>query len=372
MTPLFQKLLRTHWLLVLLMIGLAAFGVVAIYSVTHMRVGEQAEFWRRQTTWIGIGVVLFFITSLIDYRWIKWGALPAYAISMVFLVLVLVMGREAYGAERWLHLGPVGFQPSQPAMIAAIMMLALFLSRLPDLHPALRLAGAAAILGAPALLILKQPNLGSTMVLGVVLLAMLFAGGLPLRYLVSIILVGAAAIPLAYNILLKPYQRERLVAFLDPTVDPQGAAWGINQSLIAIGSGGWGGKGFLAPDSQVEQGFLPVTAVHNDYIFSAIGEQWGFVGGVALVCAFSLLLMVCLHIAFKARDEFGLLMAVGVTALIFFHGYQNIGMTIAIMPITGLPLPLVSYGGTFVVIIMFALGLLNSIWVHRKMAPDGR
>ncbi|MBA2431866.1 MAG: rod shape-determining protein RodA [Chthoniobacterales bacterium] len=372
MSPLFRKLLRTHWPLVLLMVGLATFGVIAIYSVTHLRTGEGADFWRRQTQWIGIGLFLFFITSLIDYRWIKWGALPTYALTMVFLVLVLVMGREVYGAERWLHLGPVNFQPSQPAMIAGIMILALFLSRCRDIHPALQLGGAAAIIGAPALLILKQPNLGSTMVLGVVLLAMLFAGGLPLRYLISILLLLTTAIPLTVNLLLKGYQRSRIVAFLDPSVDPQGSGWGINQSLIAIGSGGWGGKGFLAPDSQVELGFLPATAVHNDYIFSAIAEQWGFVGGAALLCAFALLLLICIFIAIKARDQFGLLLAVGLTALLFFHVYQNIGMTIAIMPITGLPLPLVSYGGTFVVIIMFALGLLNSIWIHRKEQPDPR
>ena len=349
------------------MLVLAGFGVVAIYSVTHFRSGDAADFWRKQTSWVGIGLVLFVVTSLVDYNWVKWGALPAYAITMIFLVMVLVFGRHVYGAERWIRLGPISFQPSQPAMVAAIMTLALFMSRFRDLHPAALLAGAAAIIGAPALLILKQPNLGSTMVLGVVLIAMLFVGGLPIRYLIAVLLVVAAGIPIAVNLLIKPYQRDRIVAFLDPSVDPQGTSWGINQSLIAIGSGGWGGKGFLAPDTQVELGFLPATAVHNDYIFSAIAEQWGFVGALALLSVFALLLLTCLYIAIKSRDQFGLLVAVGVSALIFFHVFQNVGMMIAIMPITGLPLPLISYGGTFAVIIMFALGLLNSIWVHRKV-----
>ena len=153
---------------------------------------------------------------------------------------------------------------------------------------------------------------------------------------------------------------------MNPDIDPQGSAWAINQSLIAIGSGGWAGKGFKAPNTQIELGFLPQTAIHNDYIFSAIGEQWGFLGGVVLVCAFALLLLTGLYIAYKASDELGLLICVGFTTLVFTHIFQNIGMTISILPITGVPLPLISYSGSFVLMIMFALGLVNSVWIHRK------
>nr|MDQ3624227.1 FtsW/RodA/SpoVE family cell cycle protein [Verrucomicrobiota bacterium] len=141
----------------------------------------------------------------------------------------------------------------------------------------------------------------------------------------------------------------------------------INQSLIAIGSGGFAGKGFKSPNTLIEQGFLPSTTVHTDYIFSAIGEQWGFLGGVTLLAAFAVLLLAMLLTAYQAADEVGLLMTVGFAAQIFFHVYQNVGMTIALMPITGLPLPLISYGGTFLVMIMLGLGLVNSVWIHRKM-----
>jgi rod shape determining protein RodA len=167
---------------------------------------------------------------------------------------------------------------------------------------------------------------------------------------------------------LKPYQQQRITAFINPDIDKQGASWAINQSLIAIGSGGWAGKGFKAPNTQIELGFLPATAVHNDYIFSAIGEQWGFVGGLFLIGAFALLLLTCLFVAFFAADNFGLLLVVGITALIFTHIFQNVGMTISILPITGVPLPLISYSGSFVLMIMFGLGIVNSVWVHRKYA----
>ena len=165
---------------------------------------------------------------------------------------------------------------------------------------------------------------------------------------------------------LKPYQQERITAFINPDIDRQGSAWAINQSLIAIGSGGWSGKGFKAPNTQIELGFLPATAVHNDYIFSAIGEQWGFMGGIMLLSAFALLLLTCLFVAFTAGDLFGTLLVIGISTLIFTHIFQNVGMTISILPITGVPLPLISYSGSFALMIMFGLGIVNSVWVHRK------
>jgi rod shape determining protein RodA len=198
-----------------------------------------------------------------------------------------------------------------------------------------------------------------------VMLALLFVGGIPLRYLTCILLIMIAFIPIAINLGLKPYQQARITAFVHPDIDKQSSSWAINQSLIAIGSGGWSGKGFKAPNTQIELGFLPSTAVHNDYIFSAIGEQWGFVGGMFLIGAFALLLLTCLFVAFFAGDQFGLLLVIGITALIFTHIFQNIGMTISMLPITGVPLPLISYSGSFALMIMFALGIVNSVWIHR-------
>jgi rod shape determining protein RodA len=366
MTPFLRKLLGLNWLLLVNMLALAIFGVVAIYSATYMREDPvAADFWRKQANWVAVGFFAFMVTSLIDYRWIRWGALPMYLAGLFFLILTKFMGQKVYGARSWLHLGPINFQPAQLAVVAGIMVLALFLSQFKQMHPMLRLLVCGAIVGAPCLLILLQPDLGEVIIWAPVLLALLFVGGLPLRYLVCILLIAVAFIPIAVNLGLKPYQQQRITAFINPDIDKQGAAWAINQSLIAIGSGGWSGKGFKAPNTQIELGFLPATAVHNDYIFSAIGEEWGFVGGAFLIGAFALLLLTCLFVAFFAGDQFGLLLVIGVTALIFTHIFQNIGMTISMLPITGVPLPLVSYSGSFALMIMFALGIVNSVWVHR-------
>ncbi|MEY2492870.1 MAG: rod shape determining protein RodA [Verrucomicrobiota bacterium] len=349
------------------MLALAIFGVIAIYSATYMREDPTAaEFWRKQANWVVVGFFAFITTSLIDYKWVRWGALPMYLAGLAFLILTKFMGQKVYGARSWLHIGPVNFQPAQLAVIAGIMVLSLFLSQFKEMHPMLRLLLCGVIVGAPCLLILMQPDLGEVIIWAPVLMALLFVGGMPVRYLICIILVAVAFIPIAVNLGLKPYQQERITAFINPDIDRQGSAWAINQSLIAIGSGGWAGKGFKAPNTQIELGFLPATAVHNDYIFSAIGEQWGFVGGMFLLGAFGLLLLTCLFVAFWAGDQFGLLLVVGITALIFTHIFQNIGMTISVLPITGVPLPLVSYSGSFVLMIMFGLGIVNSVWVHRR------
>jgi len=216
------------------------------------------------------------------------------------------------------------------------------------------------------LLILKQPDLGMTLVWIPTIMSMLMLNGLPKRYIISLLLLALCLIPLEVFFGLKEYQRKRIVAFIDPDIDKLGSGWAINQALIAIGSGGFSGKGFMATGTQVEQGFIPGTTVHTDYINTAIGEQFGFVGETVLISIFGLLLITCLLTAHVAADELGLLLVVGFTGQIFFHVYQNIGMTIALMPITGIPMPLISYGGTFLVMVMFGLGLVNSVWVHRK------
>src|SRR6266404_4968564 len=333
MSPFLRKLLGQNWLLLLTMLALAVFGVVAIYSATSSRSDPYAaDFWRKQANWVAVGVFAFMVTSLIHYRWIRWGALPMYMAGIVFLILTKFIGSKVYGARSWLHIGPINFQPAQLAVVAGIMVLALFLSQFRQMHPMLRLLVCGAIVGAPCLLILAQPDLGEVIIWIPVLLALLFVSGLPLRYLICILLIGVAFIPIAINLGLKPYQQERITAFINP---------------------------------HIELGFLPATAVHNDYIFSAIGEQWGFVGGIFLISAFGLLLLTCLFVAFFAGDQFGLILVIGITSLIFTHIFQNIGMTISILPITGVPLPLISYSGSFALMIMFALGVVNSVWVHR-------
>ena len=367
MTPLLRKFLGMNWILFGTMLALAVFGVVAIYSCTYMRDNPAySAMWHKQTAWVGISTVVFMLTSMIHYRWIRWGALPMYVLSLVFLVLTLLLGVVKDGARCWLKLGPLLFQPAQLAVVSGILIMALFLTQFSKISPLRKLLACGLLSGAPALLILIQPDLGECLVWIPVAFCMLFMARLPLRHLIVVGLLAATALPLTYNFKLKPYQQARIVAFIDPEIDAQGSAWAINQCLIAIGSGGWSGKGFLARGSQVEFGYVPRTTVPNDYIFAAIGEQWGFVGGATLVGGFTLLLSTCLHVAARAADRLGLLLCTGVFALLFAHTFQNIGMTISLMPVTGVPLPLISYSGSFVFVIFFGLGLVNSVWVHRK------
>jgi len=367
MTPLLRKFLGMNWMIFALMAALAFFGVFAIYSATYMRDDPVVlDFWRRQAGWVGIGMIAFFAASLIDYRWVKWGALPMYLAGIAFLILARFIGTRVYGARSWIKIGPVNFQPAQLAVIAGIMILAILLTQFRNLHPAIRLLLCGIICGAPMLLILLQPDLGEAIIWIPVILAMLFVGGMPKRYLICIVLLGIAFIPLMVNFGLHGFQRDRITAFLDPDLDPLNAGYGINQALNAVGSGGWAGLGFKSLNSQVEIESLPQTAVQNDYIFPVIANQWGFLGGVVLVGAFALLLLTCLVVAYRAADDIGVLLCVGFAALIFTHVFQNVGMMVGMLPITGVPLPLISYSGSFVLMVMFALGLVNSVWVHRK------
>src|SRR5213594_2100388 len=225
MTPFLRKLLGLNWLLLANMLALAIFGVVAIYSATYMREDSvAADFWRKQANWVAVGILAFMIKSLIDYRWIRWGALPMYLAGIFFLILTKFIGQRVYGARSWLHLGPINFQPAQLAVVAGIMVLALFLSQFREMHPMLRLLLCGVIVGAPCLLILMQPDLGECIIWGPVLLALLFVGGIPVRYLICITLIVVAFIPIAANLGLKPYQQDRLTAFAHPEIDPRGAS----------------------------------------------------------------------------------------------------------------------------------------------------
>jgi len=363
MHPILRNFLRMNWLLFLLTMVMFAFGVYAIYSSTWMRDGH---FWTSQMLWILISLPVFFVASLMDYRWVRFGAIPIYVLSILLLVATMLFGEKRFGARSWLSLGSLNFQPSELAIASGILTLAIFLQYTRAMAPFLRILCCGAIVGAPWVLILIQPNLGSCIVWVPVVLAMMFVGGIPKRWLISMLLVGLSIIPVFVQFGLKPYQYARLTTFINPEADPQGDGWNIIQSLIAIGSGGFSGKGFKAPNTQLELGFLPSTAVHNDFIFSVMGEQHGFIGGASIIAAFALLFVMMLQIAMEAEDELGRLLTVGFTMLLFTHTFMNIGMTISVTPITGLPLPLISYGGSFALITLFGLGIVQSVWVHRR------
>jgi rod shape determining protein RodA len=350
--------------LFIVMMALSVFGIYAIYSATWMR---DTPFWVSQIRWMLICLPVFFLVSFTDYRWVRIGAIPLYILSVILLLLVFFIGVKVYGARSWLNLGFGNFQPSQLAIFAGILLFSLFLSHYEGMHAVIRILVCLAITVVPCLLILIQPYLGGTLVWLPVLFAMLFVTGVQVRYLVTMILIGMAFIPLVVNFGLKPYQKDRILIFLDPSLDPQGAGWTINQSLNAIGSAGFWGKGFKAPNTLNELGYLPSTIVHTDFIYSVFGEQHGYIGAILLIAAFAIMLVSGLRIASSSEDLLGRLLAVGIVMLLFTHIFMNIGMTVAVTPITGLPLPLVSYGGSFLLITMACLGLLQSIWIHRKL-----
>ena len=350
--------------LLLVMLAISFFGIYAIYSATWMR---DTPFWASQIRWMLICFPVFFLVAFNDYQWVRIGALPLYIVSVILLILVFFIGVKVFGARSWLNLGFGNFQPSQMAIFAGVLLFGLFLSDSDGMHPALRILICLGITAIPCVLILIQPYLGGTLVWLPVLFAMLFVAGVQVRYLATMILTGVAFMPLVVNFGLKPYQKDRILIFLDPSLDPQGAGWTINQSLNAIGSAGFWGKGFKAPNTLNELGYLPSTIVHTDFIYSVFGEQHGFIGAFFLISAFAILLISGLYIATQAQDMLGRLLAIGIVMLLFTHVFMNIGMTVAVTPITGLPLPLVSYGGSFLLITMASLGLLQSIWIHRKL-----
>ena len=366
MTPLLRKLLGMNWLLFAAVLVIALAGILFIHGASYVH--PAARYWQNQAMYVGFGIVVFFVVTLIDYRWVKWLAVPMYLASIVLVALTYTnLGVEVNHAKCWLRLpGVTPFQPGQLAAVGGILTIALFLGYARRWHPAIRIVGAG-IIAAPAMvLILNQPDLGMTIAWVPVILTMLFLCGLPLRWLAVVLLAGLTLLPLVMNFKLKPYQRDRVVTFLDPDVDPRGIGYGVNQSLIAIGSAGIRGKGFKAPDTQLELGLIPMAEAHTDYIFATIGEQWGFLGGLGVIATFGVLIIACMLTAARASDLFGVLIVGGIAAQLFFHVYQNIGMTIALMPITGLPLPLISYGGTFALVLMFNFGLVNSVWVHSR------
>jgi len=366
-----------HWPSLLLMTGLCAFGVMVIYSATHT--SESADLRNaaiQQAAWVGLGLVCFFLLSFSDYhRWVAQGWFW-FAAGLFLLLLVLAFGREVNGAKSWIRLGPVGFQPAEVMKLAflagACALLVSLRERMEQFRTVLALVGLALI---PVILILRQPDLGSAAVFMPMCFGLLFAGGTRLRYLLIPAGAGLAAVLAIYIYVgqmgkelpfLKTYQNNRIRTFFDPNLDPLGAGWTIRQSIIAIGSGGVSGKGYLRGDQNL-YGFLPKNIAYNDFIFSVLGEEWGFFGGAALILGQAGLLLCIAWIGWHAADFPGRLLAGGILGMLFTHFFINVGMTIKVVPITGIPLPFVSYGGTFLAVCMAAMGLMQSIWRQRQL-----
>jgi rod shape determining protein RodA len=394
MTPLFRKFLGQNWLLLLTTLILALGGVYVIFTATHFRTDspEIMLMWRRQLIFVGVGVFFMLVCSLIDYRWLRWGAIPAFVIGVGGLLAVQAVGVEIHHSKSWIRLpGSLMVQPSQFAIASGIMVLAFILGEMHRLfgifqYHFVRLALASACTAVPLAFVLKEGDMGSALVWVPVFGAMLLAGSIPFRYLIVMILFGLMVLPPLYYFGLKPYQRKRIevqVKLLKgEPVDYQKEGYAPLNVMRAIGSAGLDGKGVdganlpLDPKTNEriktmhQMGLIPRITAHNDYIFAVFAEQFGFQGCLLLVGFFALLVFQCVYVAFCSRDHTGRLLVIGVSALLFAHIFQNIGMQIQIMPITGIPLPFISYGGTFVLTTLVLLGLVQSVWVHRNVAVE--
>lgn len=368
MNPLARWLLplkRLDWGFLLTVLALMGVGIAFIYSASSRSEGTVlTELTQRQLQWILVGLVMFAMVVIADYRRVGESAWAAYVVGLVLLVLVLFMGKKIYGAVRWLNLFGIQIQPSELAKLGTVIMLARFLSNPGrDMADPRTLFKALLLVALPMLLIMRQPDLGTAATLLPVAFVMMFVAGVPPRYLFLLILVGVlAAIPGWF--VLHDYQRERIHVFFDPSRDPLGTGWNSIQSGIAVGSGGLTGKGFMMGTQNI-LGFLPRTVAPTDFIFSVIGEETGFVGSVTLLVLFAVLVGGCLRAALASRDKLGRVLSVGVITLLFSHIFVNMAMTVGLMPITGLPLPLVSYGGSFMMCTMLGLGLVQSVYVRR-------
>lgn len=375
MTPLFRKFLGMNWLLFANMVALLIFGVFAVYSACWMRAEEElATKWKDQVYWIILGLVFFFAASLIDYKWIRFLGFPFYAIATGLLIYTTFFGEEINNTRAWLDVGPILIQPSQLAIAGGLILLALVLCTLHRWHPILRnpfirLAVSGVIALVPFAFVLLQGDFGSALVWVPVYGAMILIGNIPFRYLIVIILTVTMFLPYAFFFGLKDYQKKRITTQIEmlqnKKVDILNEAYSAYNNLLAIGSGGWSGKGFKNPETVNNKGFISPDTAINDFIFPVFAEEFGFRGSLLVLGGFLLLLLQLVYVAFYSRDMMGRLLVVGVVGLLFAHIYQNVGMNLLIMPITGIPLPFVSYGGTFMVVLMFLMGLVQSVWVHR-------
>ncbi len=348
------------WPLLLIALVICGLGVLQIYSATRDTRWEDA--WWKQLVWIGIALALMWVVTSIDYHTLL-GQIPLlYALSVTALVGVLLAGRLVFGSKRWIRILGVNLQVSEFVKLVIILVVARYVSELSsdEIRPRdlLKLGG---LVGIPAMLVIYQPDLGTGLTYLPILAVGILIAGVQWRYLAIVALVGALTLPVGWY-LLKDYQRQRLVTFLDPSGDPRGAGYQVIQSKIAVGDGGVWGRG-VTRGTQTQLRFLPAT--HTDLIFSSFAEEHGFVGVVVVLGLYFLLLMQIVQNAQMAPDRAGMYVCMGVAALLLFHVLVNVGMVVGRMPVTGIPLPLMSSGGSNMFSVFMMLGLVNNVRLRR-------
>jgi rod shape determining protein RodA len=356
--------LRSHfdWALFGTMLVIIGLGLVNLYSATRV---APSGLYTQQLVWFVVGFSAFTVVAVIDYRRYERLAWALFGVGIVLLVTTLLGGKMVKGSSRWLSLGPVGIQPSELAKLAVIVALAkLFSSDALDvaLRPARYVGLALVLIGVPMLLVAKQPDLGTALILYLIGTTVLVL--MPLQLHVKVLTLGFEAIAGAVLFLFKlhGYQKKRLLIFLDPSLDPSGAGWHSRQALFAVGSGRWTGKGWLH-GTQNQLQFLPEH--WTDFPFAVWAEEWGFLGCATLLGCYLVLLLWTLNIASEARDRFGQVLVIGSSALLFWHVFFNVGMVTGLLPVVGVTLPLFSYGGSSLLTVMIALGLIMNVSIRR-------
>jgi rod shape determining protein RodA len=358
-----EKLLEVNWglLLLIALIGLA--GIAMLYSVA----GGNFHPWAlRQLGHFTLGLLVLLVAAMIDIRvWMSL-AYPAYAVALLLLIAVDLFGHVGLGAQRWISIGPLDLQPSELMKIALVLALSRFLhgKSVEDVSKPVPLAIGLAMIGLPAMFVFLQPNLGTTLIIVMDGCALLFLAGLSWWWIGPTVGAIAAAIPLAWEFVLHDYQKARVETFLDPASDALGKGWNITQAKIAIGSGGVAGKGFLE-GTQSRLNFLPEK--QTDFIWTSFCEEFGFVGALALLILFAVVIFYGVQTALSARSQFGRLVAMGVILNFFFYIMINGAMVMGLIPVVGIPMPLLSYGGSAMLTVMLGFGILMSVHIHRQV-----
>jgi rod shape determining protein RodA len=357
-----EKLWNINWGLVLLVSLLAGVGFGMLYSAAN---GHWDPWASKQIVRYGVALGVMLVVAVVDLKFWYRSAYAIYGIAFVLLVAVEVRGFIGMGAQRWIDLGVIQLQPSEVMKVAAVLAIARYFHGVSsdDIGRPFLLIVPALLVLVPAALVMKQPDLGTALMLVLGGGVMFFLAGVRLWKFALLIAAGAGGAPVVWRF-LRPYQKARLYTFIDPESDPQGAGYHSLQSKIAIGSGGSAGKGFLQ-GTQSHLNFLPEK--QTDFIFTMLAEEWGLVGGLALLALYTLILVYGYAIAFRSRSHFGRLLALGVVVNLFLYVFINTAMVMGLIPVVGVPLPLVSYGGTAMLTVMFGFGLLMSVYVHRDV-----
>jgi rod shape determining protein RodA len=357
-----EKIWQVNWSLVLLIIATASVGFAMLYSAAN---GSFDPWAKRQMARFGVGFAIMMFIALLDIRfWLRMAYL-AYAGALILLVGVEIYGSIGMGAQRWIAVGPVQVQPSELMKITLVLALARYFHglNLEDVNRITSFIPPLMMILLPTALVLRQPDLGTAMMLAAGGIVLMFLAGVRIWIFVAGGLAALASIPIAWQF-LRDYQKQRVLTFLDPETDPLGAGYHILQSKIALGSGGMFGKGFLQ-GTQSHLNFLPEK--QTDFVFTMLAEEFGMIGGLGLLGLYALLLVYGVFIAMRSRSHFGRLLAMGVTVTFFLYVFINIAMVMGLLPVVGVPLPLISYGGTAMLTLMMGFGLLMCVFVHRDV-----